>query len=268
MADEGMEIVLSPLQLAAVLENESVEESSCTSSRFWGAASVVGGALELVGAAALILTPEPTTITKVAGGTLAIHGSDTMSAGIVQIVSCQTRTTLTSQAVQAAGKALGADPQTAASVAFTIDIAVPMAAGFVGAARAIAIRRGALSLAAEEAAGGHTIARHVGRTEAQLAERLLQQPGIPAASTFKTLAQAERVVAQALRANRAAIKEWAKTAAPGTKKTFSYAAGRVIGQGIVRSTGKMTDMTNVVFVLRKVVAQNRIYFVVTAFPKL
>jgi hypothetical protein len=74
--DQGIEIVVSPIQLAAILENDTVEESSSLSNRCWGAASLVGGALELVGSAALILTPEPTTITKIAGGALAIHGLD------------------------------------------------------------------------------------------------------------------------------------------------------------------------------------------------
>ena len=35
-ADEGLEVVLSPLQLATVLENDSIEESSSLSNRFWG----------------------------------------------------------------------------------------------------------------------------------------------------------------------------------------------------------------------------------------
>ena len=86
------------------------------------------------------------------------------------------------------------------------------------------------SLAAEEAAGGHTIARHVGRTEAQLRARLAQQANIPAASTFKTLQEAERAVAAALRANKEAIKIWAKTANPGQTKAFAYDAGRIIGK--------------------------------------
>lgn len=127
--------------------------------------------------------PEPTTVTKIAGGVLAVHGADTASAGLMQVVSCQTRTTLTSQALTAAAKALGADPSTAANVALAIEVGVPLAAGFAGAARAVAIRRGAVSLGAEEALGGHTIARHVGRTEAELRLRLVQQPAIPAAST-------------------------------------------------------------------------------------
>ena len=53
--DEGLEIVLTPLQFAAVLEGDSIEESSSWSNRFWGAATVVGGAVEMVGGAALLL---------------------------------------------------------------------------------------------------------------------------------------------------------------------------------------------------------------------
>jgi hypothetical protein len=42
----------------------------------------------------------------------------------------------------------------------------------------------------------------------------------------------------------------------------------VIGQGVVRATGNLTNMSQVVVVVRKVIAQNRIYFVLTAYPKL
>jgi hypothetical protein len=101
-----------------------------------------------------------------------------------------------------------------------VDIAVPLAAGFVGVARAVAIRRGTISLASEEAAGGHTIACHVGRSEEQLRLRLAQQPKIPAATSFPTIREAERVVADAVRANKGAIKEWAKAAQPGQTKTL------------------------------------------------
>jgi len=82
--------------------------------------------MELIGAAALFLAPEPTTVTKLAGGILAVHGADTASAGLAQVVSCQTRTTLTSQALTAAARALGADPTTASHVALAIEIAVPI----------------------------------------------------------------------------------------------------------------------------------------------
>src|SRR5688572_31378615 len=124
--------------------------------------------MELIGAAALFLAPEPTTVTKIAGGVLAVHGADTASAGLAQVVSCQTRTTLTSQAVTAAAKALGADPATAAHVALAVEVAVPMAAGFVGAARAVAIRRGAVSLAAEETLGGDRKSTRLNSSHSQI----------------------------------------------------------------------------------------------------
>ena len=92
---EGIDIVLTPLQLAAVLQGESIDKPSHLSAAFWGAASVVAGAAELVGAAALLLAPEPTMMTKLAGGALAFHGSDEISTGIVQITSGTTRSTVT-----------------------------------------------------------------------------------------------------------------------------------------------------------------------------
>lgn len=123
-------------------------------------------------------------------------------------------------------------------------------------------------MASEEAAGGHTIARHVGRTEEQLRARLMAQKKIPVASTFRTLKDAERAVAEAIRANKNAIKEWAKTAMAGQTKSFPYNANRVIGEGVVRSTGQLQKMTKMVVVIRKVQEQNRIYFILTSYPKL
>jgi hypothetical protein len=265
--EDGLQIVLSPLQLSAVLQNESIEQSSALTNRFWGGASIVIGAMEMQGAAALLLVPEPTLVTKVGGGALALHGSDTAAAGWVQLITGRTRTTLTAQAASAAARALGADPDAASAVGMAVDLAVPAAAGFAGVARAIAIRRGAVSLAAEEAAGGHTILKHVGRTEEELRARLLKEPKIPAASTFSSLRQAEKVVSDALRANKADIQEWARTAPLGRTKVLTFETGRIIGGGVVRGTTRMQSMTKVEIVLRKALSQNRIYFVLTSYPR-
>jgi hypothetical protein len=115
-SQEGLQIVLTPLQLAAILDNESVEQSSALSNRIWGAVSLVGGAVELVGAAGLLLVPEPTTVTKIAGGALAVHGSDTAGTALVQIVTGRSRITMISQAAAAAAEALGATPDQARTV--------------------------------------------------------------------------------------------------------------------------------------------------------
>ncbi|MDR1967945.1 MAG: hypothetical protein LBQ32_04515, partial [Burkholderiaceae bacterium] len=96
MADDdenGLQIVLSPVQLAAILEGETVDEQSTVSNRLLGALTVVGGAIELVGSAGLLLTPEPTMVTKAGGVVLAAHGSDTLSTGIQQVWTGRPKTT-------------------------------------------------------------------------------------------------------------------------------------------------------------------------------
>ena len=106
----------------------------------------------------------------------------------------------------------------------------------------------------------------MGRTEAQLRSRLAAEPKIPAASTFRTLADAEKHVGTAIKANKAQIEAWAKTAANGNKLTIRHPFNLTIGEDVVRSTGQLQQMAKVLVVLRRVQQNNRIYFVLTAFP--
>lgn len=266
MEDEGLTIALTPPQLAAVLSGGSLEQPTA-SNRAWGFAKAVFGALEVLGGGVLLLVPEPTTVTKVGGSVLGLHGIDSFQAGSRQAWSGLDTDTLTSDGTTALAQLLGVDEETAERIGDGVDLFVPIAvAGALVAARVAAIRAGRISLAAHEAQGGHTIARHVGRTEVQLRARLASQPAIPAASTFQTLAQAERAVASGLQANRAAIAQWAKTAAPGGKQAFEWAAASPIGQGVVRATGRLTQMSRVRIVLRKQAIQGKLYYVLTAFP--
>ena len=267
-AEEGLEIVLTPLQLAAVFAGESIEAPGSFTDRLWGGATVIGGALELVGSAALLLVPEPTAVTKIAGVALGAHGVDTASTGLRQLISGQPESTLTAEAAQAAASALGADDKHARMIGMGVDLGIPLALGLFGAVRVLAIRRGAITLSAEEAAGGHTIARHVGRSEAQLRMRLAAESRINVASTFRTLADAEKSVAEALRAQQGAIKAWAKTANVGQTKALTHDAGRVVGFGVVRASNTTVQMSRLTVVLRKVSDRGRIYFVLTAYPKL
>jgi hypothetical protein len=263
----GVFIILSPVQLAAVLEGQTVSDTETRTNRLWGAVTLLGGAIELVGAAALLLAPEPTMVTKVAGGALAVHGSDTVSTGMRQIWTGRPQTTLTAEAAAAACRSLGCDPDTAGKVGTAVDILVPLAAAAgVGAARLIAVRAGTIDLMAEETAGGHTIAKHIGKTEAELRLRLTQEPRITAASSFRNLTEAEQFVSQAIQRNSVAIKGWAQTARAGDARAFVYNVGKAVGQGVVRSTGKMQTMTSLTVVLRKTQIANKIYFVLTAYP--
>ncbi len=266
MEEEGLTIALTPPQLAAVLSGGSLEQPTA-GNRAWGFAKAVFGAIEVIGGGALLLVPEPTMLTKVGGSTLGLHGIDSFQAGARQAWNGLDTDTLTSDGTTALAQLLGVDKETAERIGDGVDLLVPIAvAGVLVAARVAAIRAGRISLAAHETQGGHTIARHVGRTEAELRARLASQQAIPAASTFQTLAQAERAVAAGLKANRLAITQWAKTAAPGAKRAFVWSSSSPVGEGVVRATGALTKMSRVRIVLKKQALQGKIYYVLTAFP--
>jgi hypothetical protein len=63
-------------------------------------------------------------------------------------------------------------------------------------------------LAIDEARGGHTLARHVGRTDEQLRERLRQEPNISAASSYTDRQAAERAVGTAIQSSQGKIQRW------------------------------------------------------------
>jgi len=266
MEEEGLTLVLTPPQLAAVLSNGTLDQASL-SNRAWGAANAILGALEVLGGAALLLVPEPTTLTKVGGGVLGVHGADTFQAGARQAWTGYQTDTLTSDATSALAQRLGADEATAKRIGDGVDVIVPLfVAGALAAGRIAAVRAGRISLAAQESAGGHTIARHVGRTEAELRARLAAQPKIPVASSFESLAQAERTVSAGLKANRIAITQWAQSAAPNARRAFEWAAPGRIGYGVVRSSGNLASMSKVRIVLQKKALNGKLYYVLTAFP--
>lgn len=263
--DEGIRVVVTPVQLAAILDNGTLAQPTF-SNRAWGVGNAIFGALEILGGGALLAVPEPTLVTKVGGGALGLHGIDMVQSGARQAWTGLQTDTLTSDATTALVEQLGVDQATAERIGDGVDLFVPIvvSAG-VAATRVAAVRAGKISLAAHEARGGHTIARHVGRTEAQLRARLAQQSRIPAASTFRSLADAERIIGQALRANRQTITTWANSAANGQRRAFDFAV-RNAGEGVVRSTGQLIQMHKVRVVLKKEVLNGKLYYILTSFP--
>ena len=65
--EDGLTLVLSPAQLAAVLQTGNLENHERLVNRLWGGAQLLGSALQLVAGGALVLAPEPTMLTKVGG---------------------------------------------------------------------------------------------------------------------------------------------------------------------------------------------------------
>lgn len=77
------------------------------------------------------------------------------------------------------------------------------------------VHNSACSLLLHERAGGHAIARHVGKSDAFLKAR-----GLPKASTFNDLAAAEKATGDNIAKNQAAIQQWLSSAATGKKQPF------------------------------------------------
>ncbi|NVI04992.1 RNase A-like domain-containing protein [Paraburkholderia youngii] len=268
---DGVRVVLSAPQLAAVLSRQSISPTEMLSNRLWGGLQVVGGVLEMVGAGALCVLPEPTMASKAGCVVFGVHGSDTAAAGLRQIWAGRDTATLTQQGTTKLAEAMKASPDLANNIGLSVDMAVPFGfAGSIKAARAASVTMGRIRLIEHEAkmlrgVGGHTIVKHVGKDEAWLRDRLKREPKRDVVSSFTNLEQAERAISETLHAHAAKIRQWAQAASPNTTITVTKVVSGDIGYGIVRETGKLTRK-NKVFVTLKYEAYNGMpYYVFTAY---
>ncbi len=265
-------VVLTPAQLAAVIANGTLDGRSNWSTRAWGGAKVLFGRLEELAAGGLLLMPEPTLITKVGGAALGVHGADTIQSGARQAWTGRETSTVTSDGTTAVAELLGVDPATARRIGEDVDLAVPVALTLgLGALRVASVRSGRIVLAEHEAtalrgAGGHTIARHVGQTDAQLAERLASTK-LKAVSTFVSLKEAEQAISVVVRTSRRPIATWARIAKVGdTLPIDLVAGGQGVGRVLIRGAATPVVGRSVRVVLRKQAFKGKLYYVLTAFP--
>ena len=274
MHDDGLRIVLTPTQLAAVLTGGSLDGRSSNWTRAWGGLKLVFGGLEELGAGALLLAPEPTMLTKVAGVGLGVHGADTLQSGARQAWTGRDTPTLTSEGTAALAAALGVSEDRAREIGEGVDAAVPIVLTLgAAAARLAAVRGGRIVLAEHEAAtlkgvGGHTLAKHIAKTDAELAQRLAAGQA-PAVSTFLSLAEAEQAISINMRANRAAIIAWAKTAGTSgisSVKEFDLVIAKGVGKVLVRGASTPTIGASVRVVLKKEAFNGKLYYILTAYP--
>jgi hypothetical protein len=120
-------------------------------------------------------------------------------------------------------------------------------------------------LSRDEDRGGHTLARHVARTDDQLRERLEHERNISAASTWTDRETAETVVAEALTAERGRIDNWLRRGYPRANLALHYNAGRVIGRSLRRGETQTVDCTSAVIVLRADSPDG--FYVLTTYPE-
>ena len=104
----------------------------------------------------------------------------------------------------------------------------------------------------EELSGGHSIDKHVGKTDDQLLQRLRDQangagrPSVPAASSFVDLDSAQRYTQYCIRQNTTEIQDWLKNPPPAKpSKVVDVATvpseGPLTGSPV---TGRISDVVN------------------------
>ncbi len=119
-------------------------------------------------------------------------------------------------------------------------------------------------LAADEARGGHTLARHAGKTDDELRERLQREPDISAASSWRDRATAERVIGAALSENRDKVERWRAREGRRPNLPVDYRGEEIIGRSLRRGESEVRDCREALIVLKWDGAGG---FVLTSYPQ-
>jgi hypothetical protein len=122
-------------------------------------------------------------------------------------------------------------------------------------------------LARDEARGGHTLGRHVGKTDQDLRDRLQREERIRAASTYNDRATAERVVAETLDRERPKVDEWRARSGPRPNLALGYHGDpqHPIGRSLRRGEQAVEPAWDAIVVLKWDEAGGA--FVLTSYPE-
>ena len=121
------------------------------------------------------------------------------------------------------------------------------------------------NLSIDEEHGGHTLERHVGRSDAELHERLERERYISAASTYTDRATAERVVGAALAQNSDKIQRWVERGPRRPNLVLDYTdANNPIGRTMFPRAAGSVPCDHAIVVLR---ADGDGYYVLTSYPE-
>ena len=119
----------------------------------------------------------------------------------------------------------------------------------------------------DEKRGGHTLARHVGLSDAELRERLRRDQRISAASTYTDRATAEEAVAAAIKAGRKRIDQWVSRDGSRANLVVEWAgSGRILGRSLRRGDKEPVPCKRALVIL-KWDTQSEIYYVLTSYPE-
>jgi len=121
-------------------------------------------------------------------------------------------------------------------------------------------------LSADEALGGHTLQRHVGKSDAELLARLEGEPQISSASTYTDRSTAEAVIGAALQTANPKFAAWLERTGRRPNFVLRYHADHLIGRSMARGRVESVPCDRAVIVLRWDDRHNR-YYVLTSYPE-
>ena len=116
----------------------------------------------------------------------------------------------------------------------------------------------------DEAAGGHVLRKHVGRTDDQLRERLEHERNISGASTYTDRATAEHAIGSAIAVSQDRIQRWLNRSGGRPNLVLDYDSQQPIGRTINRGDSQSRPCSHAVVVLKYVAPS---YYVLTSYPE-
>jgi hypothetical protein len=122
------------------------------------------------------------------------------------------------------------------------------------------------NLSEDESRGGHTLSRHVGRTDEDLRQRL-QRERISAASTYTDVLAAEQTVGATLHTNADRVQNWAQREGrkPNLALDFHGDVAHPVGRTMHRGDSTAQPCSNAVVVLKSEGSNG--YYVLTSYPE-
>jgi Bacterial CdiA-CT RNAse A domain len=122
-------------------------------------------------------------------------------------------------------------------------------------------------LSQDEAAGGHTLRKHVGRSDEELRQRLRHERNIAAASTWSDRETAERAVGTAVEQNRERIERWLDRQGGHPNLVIDYDGdpSHPIGRTLRRDADQAELCSHATVVLKWTGPND--YYVLTSYPE-
>jgi hypothetical protein len=113
--------------------------------------------------------------------------------------------------------------------------------------------------------GGHTVERHVGKTDADLRARLARDQRLDTASAWDSAEIAATVIEATLKRHEAELAQWLARAPPGSRRVLDHRGETRVGRAIrAEAPQRVVPLTNARLVI-EALGQGR-WRLITAYP--